>query len=137
MATLRGRPVQLCHGLWEVGRREGREGRLRKLFLKEALKCVRLFLPSPQLKRLKRQNWSALGRESSMIGAIQLELGLQGLRGLHRSQQSLPWEAVWQAHEGAEPPQYRLRQLWELWRAQSLTVPVHSSLHHPFYSESL
>lgn len=124
MATLRGRPVQLSRVMGGQGRREGREGRLRKLFLKEVLKCVRLFLPSPQLKRLKRQSRSALGRESSMIGATQLELGLQGLRGLHRSQQSLPWEAVWQAHEGAEPPGYRLRQLWELWRAQSLKVPV-------------
>lgn len=124
MATLRGRPVQLCHGLWEGKEGEKEEGRLRKLFLKEVLKCVRLFLLSPQLKRPKRQSRSALGREGSMIGAIQLELGLQGLRGPHRSQQSLPWEAVWQAHDGAEPPGYRLRQLWELWWAQSLTVPV-------------
>lgn len=107
------------------GRREGREGRLRKLFLKEALKCVRLFLPSPQLKRLKRQNLSALGRESSMIGATQLEAGASAGTGNSRGHsRALPWEAVWQAHEGAEPPGYRLRQLRELWWAQSLKVPV-------------
>lgn len=62
---------------------------------------MRLFLPSPQLKQLKRQSLSALGRESSMIGAIQLEAGASASTGNSTGRsRALPWEAVWQAQWG-------------------------------------
>lgn len=131
--------MPLCHGLWEgkEGEKEGREG--SENYFKEALKCVRLFLPSPQLSVLKRQNLRALGRESSMREPPSWRLGLQLHTGNSRGHsRALPWEAVWQAHEGAEPPGYSgLASPGSFGGLSPSRFLSSSSLHHPFYSKSL
>lgn len=69
------------------GRREGKEGRSGKLFLKEALKCE-IISPSPQLKRLKMQNLSALAGKAHDRSHPAGGWGFSGHRELQRSQQS-------------------------------------------------